>query len=159
MFFLCGSMEYMFWGATEPRNMDMPWSNTTAPCSPTARLEKAAASFTAQPLHVSVCFVTFMGGAEGPEHELAYSGGAHACQAGADCTNLVPMLLTWHSTLYNRHTPTHTKSTCQYTLLGGGGGWQGKGLHIRHVPQLPLEVTFSARHLPCRFILKHWASL
>jgi hypothetical protein len=51
----------------------------------------------------------------GWEHERAHSAGVHTCLSPA--RNLVPVLLTWHSTLYNRH-PLHKKVTQQYELLG-----------------------------------------
>jgi hypothetical protein len=50
MFRLCESMEYMFGVAPAPRNMGLPWPNTTPPL--TARLDNAATSYTAPPLHV-----------------------------------------------------------------------------------------------------------
>jgi hypothetical protein len=53
------------------------------------------------------------------EHEAAHSAGVHACLA-SDRLNLVPVLLAWHSTLYNRRTYTqsaHTRIDC----LGKGG--------------------------------------
>jgi hypothetical protein len=42
-------------------------------------------------------------------HLLAHSAGVHTCHT-PDCMILVPVLLTWHSTLYNRH-PLHTIAT------------------------------------------------
>jgi hypothetical protein len=38
--------------AHAPRNMGLPWTITTAPIPPTARLHNAATSYTAPPLHV-----------------------------------------------------------------------------------------------------------
>jgi hypothetical protein len=54
----------------------------------------------------------------GWEHELAHSAGGHTCRS-PDCMNLVPLLLTWHSTLYNQH-PLHKTATCHDKLLGEG---------------------------------------
>jgi hypothetical protein len=70
------------------------------------------------------------------EHELAHSAGVHTCHT-PDCMNWVPVpvLLTWHSTLYNRH-PTYRATTYQYgwyTDYKGynqyrlfGEGWSGQ---------------------------------
>jgi hypothetical protein len=51
-------------------------------------------------------------------HEIAPSAGVHTCHTH-DCMNLVQVLLTWHSTLYNRH-PLHMIATYKYRLL-----WEG----------------------------------
>jgi hypothetical protein len=42
-----------------------------------------------------------------------------------DCMNVVPVLLTWHSTLYNRQ-PLHTIATHEYSLL-----WEGWAVMMR----------------------------
>jgi hypothetical protein len=47
----------------------------------------------------------------GWEHEVSHSAGVHTCHI-PDSMNLVPALLAWHSTLYNRHS-LHTKATYQ----------------------------------------------
>jgi hypothetical protein len=51
-------------------------------------------------------------------HELAQSAGVHTCHT-PDCMNLVPVLLAWHSILYNRQ-PLHTIATYKVTLGGLG---------------------------------------
>jgi hypothetical protein len=43
-------------------------------------------------------------------HELAHSAGVHTCHT-PDYMNSVPVLLTWHRTLYNRQ-PLHTIAAC-----------------------------------------------
>jgi hypothetical protein len=70
----------------------------------------------------------------------------HTCQT-PDCMNLVPVLLTWHSTLNNRQL-LHTIATYKYQLHAGRVG-HGNGLNIRHLLQLPQTLTLSARHLHC----------
>jgi hypothetical protein len=50
--------------------------------------------------------------------ELALSIGVHACH-NPDCMNLVPVLLTWHSTLYNQY-PLHNIATYKYRIF-----WEG----------------------------------
>jgi hypothetical protein len=50
--------------AAELRNMGLPWPNTTALFPITARLEKAAASYTTHSLPFFFGFMGFMGGAE-----------------------------------------------------------------------------------------------
>jgi hypothetical protein len=52
-------------------------------------------------------------------HLLAHSAGVHTCHT-PDCMILVPVLLTWHSTLYNRH-PLHN-SHIQVLVTSGGLG-------------------------------------
>jgi hypothetical protein len=55
-------------------------------------------------------------------HLLAHSAGVHTCHT-PDCVILVPVLLTCHSTLYNRH-PLHTIATYKLWLLREGWAWQ-----------------------------------
>jgi hypothetical protein len=45
------------------------------------------------------------------EHELAHPAGLQICHT-SDCMNLVPVLLAWHSILYNRQA-LHTKASYQ----------------------------------------------
>jgi hypothetical protein len=78
-------------------------------------------------------------------HELAHSAGVHTWHP--DCVNLVPVLLTWHSTLYNNGHALLTIATEKYRLLWEG--WAYNGLNIKHLLQLPLKRTLSARHLHC----------
>jgi hypothetical protein len=54
-------------------------------------------------------------------HLLAHSAGVHTCHT-PDCMILVPVLLTWHSTLYNRHT-LHTIAAYKFWLLREGWAW------------------------------------
>jgi hypothetical protein len=75
-------------------------------------------------------------------HELTHSAGVHNCFT-PDSMNLVPVPLTWQSALYNRHPYTpwpHTR------IHFSGRVGQGKGLNTRHLLQLLLKVTLSARH-------------
>jgi hypothetical protein len=53
-------------------------------------------------------------------HLLAHSAGVHTCHT-PDCMILVPVLLTWHSALYNRH-PLHTIATYKQNQLVTSGG-------------------------------------
>jgi hypothetical protein len=53
-------------------------------------------------------------------HLLAHSAGVHTCHT-PDCMILVPVLLTWHSTLYSRH-PLHTIATYKFLVTSGGLG-------------------------------------
>jgi hypothetical protein len=49
---------------------------------------------------------------------------AHLLRRGTpDGMNLVPVLLTWHSTLYNRH-PLHTIATYTYCSFWEDWAWQ-----------------------------------
>jgi hypothetical protein len=55
-------------------------------------------------------------------HEFVHSAGVHMCHT--PCMNLVLVLLTWHSTGYNRH-PLHTIATyknCIILITLGGLG-------------------------------------
>jgi hypothetical protein len=72
----------------------------------------------------------------GWKHELAHSAGVNTCHPH-DCVNLVPVLLTWHSTLYNLH-------GSKYDL---GRVKKGIGLNIRHLSQLPLNVSLVVGHI------------
>jgi hypothetical protein len=71
--------------------MGLPWRHTTAPFPLAAGLDNATATFV---------FKGFMVDGMGWVHELAHAAGVHTCHT-PDCRNLVPVLLTWHSTLYN----------------------------------------------------------
>jgi hypothetical protein len=51
-------------------------------------------------------------------HEFAHSARVHTCHT-PDCMSLVPVLLTWHSTLYNGN-PLYTIATYKYWVL-----WEG----------------------------------
>jgi hypothetical protein len=73
-------------------------------------------------------------------HELAHSAGVHACHT-PDCMNLVPVLLTWHSTLYHRH-PLHRTPASGIDYLGRVG--QGNGLNTRYLLHLPQQLNLSA---------------
>jgi hypothetical protein len=84
-------------------------------------------------------------------HLLAHSAGVHTCRTH-DFMILVPVLLTWHSTLYNRH-PLHTIATYKFGYFGRVG--HGNGLNTRHLLQLPLKLTISARNLQCRAATLH----
>jgi hypothetical protein len=90
-------------------------------------------------------------------HALAHAAGVHTRHT-PDCMNLVPVLLTWHSTLSNRH-PPFTIVTYKYDYLGRVG--QSIGLKTRHLLQLPLKHNFSQaprgwlHRLCCHFVLKH----
>jgi hypothetical protein len=90
MFFLCGSMEYMFWSSCCTLKYGL------------AQLENAAASYTASSKHAHL-FERVYGWCLGIGwlHEFDLEAGVLTCP---DCMNLVPVLLTWHSTLYSRHT-------------------------------------------------------
>jgi hypothetical protein len=76
-------------------------------------------------------------------HELAHSNAVHTCHT-PDCMNLVPVVLTWHSTLCNRHPLKHMQASITSDYVGRVR--QGNGLNI-HLLQLPLKLTLSARHL------------
>jgi hypothetical protein len=52
-------------------------------------------------------------------HELAHSAGVQTCHT-PDCVNLVPVLLIWHSTLYNRQ-PLYAIATLKCVLITLGG--------------------------------------
>jgi hypothetical protein len=52
-------------------------------------------------------------------HELTHASGVHTFLI-PDCMNLVAVLLTWDTTLYNWH-PIHTIAT--YTYLSLWEGW------------------------------------
>jgi hypothetical protein len=116
MFSLRGSMEHMFRVASEP--LVKKWAyhgqhnSSVFPCSPTiSRLSH----------YILVCFGYVMGGAEAWARNMSSLTPATPCTP--DCMNLVPVLLTWHSTLYNRD-PLQTKATYNYRLLGEG--WAGQ---------------------------------
>jgi hypothetical protein len=90
-------------------------------------------------------------------HKLPHSAGVHTCHT-PDCMNLVPVLLTWHSTLYKRH-PLHTIGSYQYCLL-----WESlarlRTEYQTSAAGLPLKLTLSAMHLRCLccyFVLEHLA--
>jgi hypothetical protein len=93
-----------------PRNTGLPWPNTTAPFRPTAHLQNATTSYTAQPLQVCliVCFFVSRGlgwcWGMGWVHERTHSAGVHTCHT-PDCMNVEPVLRTWHSTLHNQSPP------------------------------------------------------
>jgi hypothetical protein len=53
-------------------------------------------------------------------HLLSHSAGVYTCHT-PDCMILVPVLLTWHSTVYNRH-PLHTIATYKILVTSGGLG-------------------------------------
>jgi hypothetical protein len=89
-------------------------------------------------------------------HRLPHSAGVHNVHT-PHC-NLVPVLLTWHSTLYN---PTPLSHQChaqglQYIDYFGRVGQGGNRLNTRHPLQFPL-LNLSGRC--CRFVLKHMAFL
>jgi hypothetical protein len=73
----------------------------------------------------------------GWEDELAHSAGVQFCLT-PDCSNLVPVLLAWHSTLYNQH-PLLKKPSTSIDYLGRVG--KGDRMNIRHLLQRPLKVT------------------
>jgi hypothetical protein len=96
----------------------LPWPNTTPPFPPRAQLDNAATSYTPPPLHF-VCFKGFMVDVK------AWAGcicSLTQLVCKPDCMILVPVLLTWHSTLYNRH-PLHTIATYKVWLLREGCAW------------------------------------
>jgi hypothetical protein len=74
---------------------------------------------------------------------LSHSAGVHTCHT-PDCMILVPVLLTWHSTLYN-DIPFTQELHLSFGYLGRVG--QGNGLNTRHLLQRQLKLTISARHL------------
>jgi hypothetical protein len=79
------------------------------------------------------------------------------CTPASPLMNLLPVLLTWYSTSYNRR-PLHTIATykyCYYYFVRVG---QGNELNMKHLLQLPLKLTLSARQLHfvcCLSVLKH----
>jgi hypothetical protein len=97
-------------------------------------------------------------------HLLAHSAGVHTCYT-PDCMNLVPVLLTWHSALYNQQ-PLHTIYNSPFmphaSLNYFGRVGHGNGLNTRNPLQLLLKLTLSARLLHClccHVVLKHLALL
>jgi hypothetical protein len=77
----------------------------------------------------------------------AHSAGVHTCHT-LDCMKLVGVLLTWHSTLYNRR-PFTPKPHASIDYFGRVG--QDNRMNIRYLLQLPLKLTLSARYLNCLF--------
>jgi hypothetical protein len=95
-------------------------------------------------------------GGMGWVRELAHSIGVHTCH-NPDCMNLVPVLLTWHSTLYNQY-PLHNIATYKYRIFWEGYARYGAE-YQKDLLQLPLKLTLSARLLHCLLSTRHHSKL
>jgi hypothetical protein len=153
MFCLCGSMVYMFGVAPAPLNMGfaMAQHNTSiSPYSPNGKGCHLLHASTTTFLFVSrVLWLMLRHGLDAFARSLRWC--THLPHPGLHDLGTSAADMAQH--LVQPTSPSH-KSHIQVLVTSGGLGMV-TGLNTRHLLQLPLKLTNSARHLHCRAATLH----